>query len=132
MSKENNKPKRKGTNKGGRPIMDKSEVKENFSFRMSKRNLDLLRSKYNNHIGIKESFSEYLRAILLNKEVHIVYHDKGKLELIRELSTIGNNINQIAKYLNQKGDIQKVNIHFEKLSQALINLNEKMYKNENE
>lgn len=127
MSEKNIEHKRKGTAKGGRNKIDRDDVKKNFNIRMSKNDLDKLKAKYNNKSGIKETFTEYLRAILLNKDVHVVYYERGKLELIREFSAIGNNVNQIAKHINQKGISENLIYHFDKISKELYRANEMMY-----
>ena len=53
------------------------------------------------------SVSEYIRRLLLNKKIPIypiIIHDDIELiEEIRKISKIGNNLNQIARHLNQGG-----------------------------
>ncbi|MBR2845587.1 MAG: plasmid mobilization relaxosome protein MobC [Solobacterium sp.] len=53
------------------------------------------------------SVSEYIRRLLLNREIPIypvIIHDEHEiLEELRKINKVGNNLNQIARHLNQGG-----------------------------
>lgn len=127
MIEEQAENKREGTNKGGRKKLPEEQKKVPFSLKLSAVDKKQLRNKYARHKGIKETFREYLRSILLNKDVHVLYYEKGRLEIIRELAAIGNNINQIAKHLNEKGYSQELNNNFLKLTKEIEEVKIKMY-----
>ncbi len=53
------------------------------------------------------SMSEYIRKVLMHQKIilkpEIVFDDSKLLEALANLGRIGNNINQIARYLNEGG-----------------------------
>lgn len=50
--------------------------------------------------------SRYMRNVALKKQI-IIYDFKSLFELSAQISRVGNNINQIARRLNQGGTLQK-------------------------
>lgn len=62
----------------------------------------------------------YMRNVALKKKV-IIYDFTGLFELSAQVSRIGNNINQIAKKLNQGGSTNKNEMDF--LKDSLKNIN---------
>jgi len=68
----------------------------------------------------KMQIGRYLRNAALKKEI-IIYDLTSLFELSAQISKIGNNINQIAKKLNQGGRISNYEINY--LNTSLENIN---------
>ena len=81
--------------------MSKTEI---VTFRLSPEEYDLLKTKTQN---TELSQSDYIRKCLENKPVVKVYQPR---ELLRQISRIGNNINQIARVANSSGIINDGNL----------------------
>ena len=70
------------------------------------------------------SFSDYCRRALLNqpmKKLPIIIHDESEiLQELRNINKLGNNLNQIARHLNQGGATQPV---LEEIKREIAHLN---------
>ena len=78
----------------------------NFHFRMTKELYEVLQTEAT---SADMTLSDYVRKFLTNrkpiikKRIEIVFNDPKILQIFRNLEACGNNLNQIAAYLNDSG-----------------------------
>ncbi len=90
--------KEKGNWKGGRKKLGKESLRKRHGLMLStEEKAQLLEKQEKSNYNDLNSF---IRARLFDEEIKYYYHDKNKEVLIRHLSKIGGNINQIAHKLN--------------------------------
>ena len=84
---------------GGRPpIEEKEKRNKKKTICFTEREYEKLKTEAEKTRS--RDFNAYLRARILDKKITILTEDKNLGELIFQLAKIGNNINQIAHYLN--------------------------------
>lgn len=78
----------------------------NFHFRMTKELYEVLQAEAT---SADMTLSDYVRKLLtsrkpiIKKRIEIVFNDPEILQIFRNLGACGNNLNQIAAYLNDSG-----------------------------
>lgn len=78
----------------------------NFHFRMTKELYEVLQAEAT---SVDMTLSDYVRKLLtsrkpiIKKRIEIVFNDPEILQIFRNLGACGNNLNQIAAYLNDSG-----------------------------
>lgn len=78
----------------------------NFHFRMTKELYEVLQTEAT---SADMTLSDYVRKLLtsrkpiIKKRIEIVFNDPENLQIFRNLGACGNNLNQIAAYLNDSG-----------------------------
>ena len=78
----------------------------NFHFRMTKELYEVLQTEA---ASADMTLSDYVRKLLtsrkpiIKKRIEVVFNDPEILEIFRNLGACGNNLNQIAAYLNDSG-----------------------------
>lgn len=78
----------------------------NFHFRMTKELYEVLQAEAT---SADMTLSDYVRKLLtirkpiIKKRIEIVFNDPEILQIFRNLGACGNNLNQIAAYLNDRG-----------------------------
>lgn len=78
----------------------------NFHFRMTKELYEVLQTEAT---SADMTLSDYVRKLLtsrkpiIKKRIEIVFNDPEILQIFRNLGACGNNLNQIAAYLNDSG-----------------------------
>lgn len=78
----------------------------NFHFRMTKELYDVLQAEA---ASADMTLSDYVRKLLtsrkptIKKRIEVVFNDPELLQIFRNLGACGNNLNQIAPYLNDGG-----------------------------
>ncbi len=84
---------------GGRPPIEEEEKRnKKKTICFTEREYEKLKTEAEKTRS--RDFNAYLRARILDKKITILTEDKNLGELIFQLAKIGNNINQIAHYLN--------------------------------
>lgn len=84
---------------GGRPTIEEKEKRnKKKTICFTEREYEKLKTEAEKTRS--RDFNAYLRARILDKKITILTEDKNLGELIFQLAKIGNNINQIAHYLN--------------------------------
>ena len=81
--------------------MSKKEVRKTLRF--SADEYELIEQKISEH---KLTFSEFARSAILRNQIK----SKLTVDLVHQISRVGNNLNQIAKSLNKKQDISNIEI----------------------
>ncbi len=80
--------------------------KVNFHFRMTKELYEVLQAEA---ASAEMTLSDYVRKLLtsrkptIKKRIEVVFNDPEILQIFRNLGACGNNLNQIAAYLNDGG-----------------------------
>lgn len=78
----------------------------NFHFRMTKELYEVLQTEA---ASADMTLSDYVRKLLtsrkpiIKKRIEVVFNDPEILQIFRNLGACGNNLNQIAAYLNDSG-----------------------------
>lgn len=78
----------------------------NFHFRMTKELYEVLQTEAS---SADMTLSDYVRKLLtsrkpiIKKRIEVVFNDPEILQIFRNLGARGNNLNQIAAYLNDSG-----------------------------
>jgi len=92
---------------------DKTHLRK--SIRFTKDEYKIIEQKISN---LGTNFSTYAKSVLLNFEIKT----KEQKKLLFEINKIGNNINQIAKSLNEKSDIDSLRklVEVEKLLKGVL------------
>lgn len=78
----------------------------NFHFRMTKELYEVLQTET---VSADMTLSDYVRKLLtsrkpiIKKRIEVVFNDPEILQIFRNLGACGNNLNQIAAYLNDSG-----------------------------
>lgn len=78
----------------------------NFHFRMTKELYEVLQTEA---ASADMTLSDYVRKLLtsrkpiIKKHIEVVFNDPEILQIFRNLGACGNNLNQIAAYLNDSG-----------------------------
>lgn len=78
----------------------------NFHFRMTKELFEVLQTEA---ASADMTLSDYVRKLLtsrkptIKKSIEVVFNDPEILQIFRNLGACGNNLNQIAAYLNDGG-----------------------------
>lgn len=78
----------------------------NFHFRMTKELYEVLQTEAT---SADMTLSDYVRKLLtsrkpiIKKRIEVVFNDPEILQIFRNLGACGNNLNQIAAYLNDRG-----------------------------
>lgn len=105
--------KEKNRRKRGRPAKEKTKLSTSINLKLTEADLNKIREKAEK-LGMKAT--QYVREMVLKGSVKSRF-TLEELDLMRKLSGIANNLNQIAKKANQAGYIMEaIEFYFDRLS----------------